>query len=335
MNYNQEVVVKLIDKITLVLPDTNVDNLKVLIEEVLYDYDIQVKETALVILSDIKDKVAIFLASKRIDGLSELTLYNYKLHLIRFSNVLRKNIDDIDSMDIRKFLVIYGTQRNIKKSTLSSEISVLKSFFGWLHNQEYIKKNPMATIKNTKVEKHIRKSLNAEELERLRDACKTLRERAIIEFLFATGCRLSEAVNVNIGDINWSDLSLKVIGKGSKERVVFINSKAKIYINKYLKSRTTLNDEDPLFVTQRKPIGRLGKRSIQTEIDNIAKAAGFDKSIFPHLLRHTMATLALRSGASLTTIQKLLGHTDPGTTQIYAETNDDVIREEYKKHLIQ
>jgi integrase/recombinase XerD len=209
----------------------------------------------------------------------------------------------------------------------------LKSFFGWLELEEYIPKDPTRKLKAYKLPKRLRKSLTVEELEMLRDSCKTLRERSILEWIFSTGCRLSEVINTDIDDLNFKDYSVRVIGKGNKEREVYFSPKAKLYLDKYLASR---KDSCPaLFVTLRKPIHRLGARGIQKEVDKIAVKAGFDKAVFPHLLRHTMATLGVQSGAKLTTIQHLLGHDDPSTTQIYAETSLEEVRLEYKQHLIQ
>lgn len=328
----EELVVKIIGKLSLEYPTLNQHKIREILYECINDYEITTRETALVV-SDIPDRAAMYLAVKRLDGLSEKTLYNYKLHLERFASIVIKPLSIITTNDVRVYLAMLSRSRDLKQTTLATEISVLKSFFGWLFNEEYITKNPMTKIKSPKKEKRLRKSLNVEELERLRDACKTIRERAILEFLFSTGCRLSELTATNIKDIDWNTQSLHVIGKGNKERVVYFSPKAKIYLQKYLQTRT---DNNPaLFIASKKPYGRLGNRSIEREINKIAIRAGFDKAVFPHLLRHTMATLALQSGATLTTIQRLLGHEDPGTTEIYAEISDENVKDEYRKHLIQ
>ena len=170
------------------------------------------------VINDIQDKIILFLASKKIDGLSDKSLYNYKLQLARFSSYMQKDIDKIETMDIRMFLGYLSKQNNLKQTSLSTTISILKSFFNWLEQEEYILKSPMRKIKQPKKQKNLRKAFTIEELEVLRNACKTLRERALLEFIFSTGCRLSEISNIKIKDINWSNYSLKVIGKGSKER---------------------------------------------------------------------------------------------------------------------
>lgn len=332
--FTEEAIIKILGKVTLAVPEINQNKLREILEEVLYDYEIQEKSKALVVQNDFEDKIMIYLASKRLDGLSAKTLSSYQLHLIRFAYFIRKNVADITTMDLRVFLAYLAKNNNLKATSLETEKSILKSFFNWLEGEDYILKSPARKLKPTKIEKRLRKSLTSEELEMLRDSCKTPRQRALLEFIFSTGCRLSEVVGVNINDINWNDCSLKVIGKGNKERMVFFSQKAKLYLKKYIQSRD-INISQALFIASRKPFKRIGNRAVQREIHKIAEQAGFEKPVFPHLLRHTMATLALQSGASLTTVQTLLGHEDPATTEIYAEISNDVVREEYRKHLIQ
>lgn len=325
---NEEVTIKLLGKISLQYPEINQLELRDIIDLVLNDYEVHSKETALV-KSDMPERAAMYLAVKKLDGLSLKTLYNYRLHLERFHCYMPKPLNFITTTDIRMYLATIS--KDIKNTTLCTVISVLKSFFGWLQTEEIIEKNPMLKIKEPKTEKRLRKALNTEEIEILRDHCLTLREKAILDFLFATGTRLSELVNTNIEDINWNDLSLKVIGKGDKERKVYFNVRAKLALKNYLNSR---NDNcEALFVTTRRPVGRLGNRSIQREIEKIAKRAGFNKSVFPHLLRHSNASYLVNKGANLSTVQKLLGHSSMDTTLVYARLNDQSIQEEYRKHL--
>lgn len=281
--------------------------------------------------SDIEERMMIFLASKKLEGRSGITLYNYMLILRKFAAYVIKPTSTINVMDIRMFLA--ATTKDLKPSSINTVMSCLKSFFGWLENEEYISKNPTKKLQPYKLPKRMRKSLTVEELEKLRYACVTPRERSIIEFLFATGCRVSEVVNANLEDLNLADMSLRVIGKGDKEREVYITPKAKFYLEKYISSRE--GDSSALFTSIRRPYGRIGVRAIEREVAKVANRACFDKAVFPHLIRHTTATLAVQAGAKLTTVQYILGHEDPATTQIYAEISKDEIKHEYKQHLIQ
>jgi integrase/recombinase XerD len=330
---HDEITVKIITRIQALHQDFNVQMVRGIIEDVLYDYNITAAEKSLALLDDMQDYINLYIASKRLDGLSELTLYNYRIHLNRFAAFVRKDVTKVEPMDLRRFLAAYSTQAKIKKSTLSTTISTLKSFFNWLVDQEYIEKNPMRAIKSTKTDKRVRQSLSSEELERLRDACQDDRERATVEFFFSTGCRVSEVASVVIGDINWAEMSLLVIGKGNKQRKVYFNPRAKLYMQRYLTGRTNNHDEYPLFAGERMPHGPLTRNGIERMIKRIADQAGIKRPVYPHLLRHTMGTMALRAGASLSTIQALLGHEDTGTTSVYARTDDETVRAEYTKHM--
>jgi integrase/recombinase XerD len=177
------------------------------------------------------------------------------------------------------------------------------------------------------------KSLSIEELELMRESCVTDRERAFIEILYATGCRLSEVYEINKNDINYQSMSCRVIGKGDKERTVYLSFKSLFHLRKYLNSRT--DDCEALMVTERKPYRRLCKRGIQREITKIAKRTGIEKSISTHTLRHTFATLTLNNGAELAAVQSFLGHSSPATTQIYAQLTDERKREQHKRYLVQ
>jgi integrase/recombinase XerD len=198
-----------------------------------------------------------------------------------------------------------------------------------MEDEEYILKSPMRKIKSIKPEKRLRKALTLEELEKIRDTCNTFRERALLEFFYSTGCRLEEVMKLNKNDIDWQDLSTKVIGKGNKERTVFINAKAKLYLQKYLMSR--LDNDEALFTTVRKPYRRMQRRAIEREISNIGKRIGIH--IYPHLIRHTTATCMLHNGAELYEVQRVLGHEYPSTTQIYAQIADEAVKNAHRKYL--
>jgi len=325
-----EIIIKIVGKLDLEYGELfNQGKVKSILEEILYDYEVKPKETSLVVVDNLKDKIVLYLASKKIDGLSNITLMSYGQHLKRFANYIRKNVEDITAMDIRMYLANYA-KTGVKNSTLATESNILRGFFTWLENEEYIHKSPMRKIKSIKTEKRIRKALTQEELEILREGCKNIRQKALLEFLFSTGCRLSEVVNVNKDDVNWQSLSLKVIGKGNKERTVYINAKAKVYLKKYIMSR--LDNSEALFVSERKPYNRLQNRAIQNEINKIAEQSKLNKNIYPHLLRHTAATHWLNSGMDITVVQEILGHEEASTTQIYAQISNIEVEHQYRKY---
>ena len=331
-NCNEEFVVKLIGKLTL---EFNFDwqqqrKISEIIHLCLYGYNVYSIETALV-GSDIEEKIMLYLQVKKLENYSKATLQNYFYTLRKFEGFIKKPIAAVNKNDIRFFLA--NCYQGCKASTINSKIFCLKGFFQWLTDEEIIPKNPARLIKDTKIPKRLRKSLTLQELEKLRLACETGRERALLEFIFATGCRVSEIVNVNISDIDFNTNKLKVIGTGDKQRVVYFNDKTKLYLENYIATR---KDNNPaLFISERFPFGRMGKRGIEIAISKLGIRAKLGKDVYPHLIRHTMATLGLQSGADITTIQYLLGHTSPCTTQTYAEQSNENLQHEYNQHFIQ
>ena len=279
---------------------------------------------------DIRDKVNQFLAAKRLEGLSELTLDGYALELRIFAQHVQLPVNQITTAEIRDYLSHF---ENLKMSSVSKKLSVLKSFFAWLADEEIIAKDPVRRIKPPKKEQRLPKALTIEELEMIRESCITPRERALVEVFYATGGRLSEIEALNKSDINYQAMSARVIGKGNKEREVYLSYKALYHLKKYVLQR--LDDEPALFITERRPYRRVSNRAIQRAIKVIAARTGIQKSIHPHTFRHTFATLTLNNGADLSSVQALLGHSDPATTQVYAQVSESKKREAYRKHLVQ
>lgn len=307
----------------------HVDQVKSKLSAIMLKYHVKKVETG-EIHPDLTDNIELFLSSKKLEGLSQITLDSYKLELKIFSEKVKKHTKDISSADIRVYLAQFP---HLKMSSVSRKLSVLKSFFGWLAAEEIIQRDPTAKLKPPKEEKRLPKALTIEELEMLRESCKTVRQRAFLEVLYATGCRLSEVHQLNINDINQQSMSCLVVGKGNKQREVYFSFKAMYHLNRYLNERN--DDCEALFITERKPYRRLSKRGIQREIKKIAEGAGLENKVHPHVLRHTFATLMLNNGAELVAIQELLGHSSSETTLRYARITEERKREQHKKYLVQ
>ena len=159
---------------------------------------------------------------KRIDGLSERTLKNYKYNLEMFAERMNKSAAKITTDDIRGYIGYLAENRHLAETSLQTHINTLRAFFGWLHIEEKIKKNPMAKIKSLKLDKKgARQALTVEELERLRDACRGYREKALVEFLVSSGCRLSEVAQLRAADLDLVGRTVRVTGKGDKDRQVY------------------------------------------------------------------------------------------------------------------
>lgn len=326
----EEIIIKVLDRASDFLDLDTIRKLQMIMREEMHHYTVIPECTALALRHNLPSRVALYLAARRVDGMSPKTLKNYFLILNRFSNIVCKDVDAITDIDIRMYLAHYS-QTGVQNSTLSTVVTTLKSFFSWMTGQEHIQKNPMWNIKSTKVKKSLRKALTDEELELLRYACKTERERAIVEVFYSTGCRLDEIYKLNREDIDWINKCCVVIGKGNKEREVYFSARAILFLKSYLQTRTDL--KPGLFVASKLPHDRLSGKSFEDIIKELGVRAGITKNIYPHILRHTMATNLLKNGASLVAVQKLLGHESPVTTQIYAQMDKEDIRSIHRKHI--
>lgn len=296
-----------------------------IVYKITYFYIINKKEEEKV--GNIRKYIDLYANSMKIEGLSENTIKNKKYTLNEMDRYINKDLEDITIMDLRMY--ISHKQNKVLPNTLNSIIVCVKSFFGFLFLEDIIDKDISSKLKKVKEPERIRKSINSVELEQLRNACKTDRERAIIEFAFSTGMRLSEIVNVKISDIDFLNNRLTTIGKGNKERMILLSDVAKYYISEYLKNRK--GESEYLFIAERSPYDRLKQRAIEKIVKKIKDRTNITSPVTPHILRHTMATKMLQSGANLTTIQFLLGHKNITTTQIYAETSTLEVMAQYKK----
>ena len=300
-----------------------------------YNYDIIKKETSVVAYnSEIPEVVKTYLVCKKVEGLSDQTLYNYGNTLRKFFFEMQKSPECITPNDIRVYLYKYQEVNNITNRSLDKIRQTISSFFHWACCEGYIERNPSLTIKPIKFEKKERKALSQIELEYIRRACKSLRDKAIVEFLYSTGCRVSELIAVKKSDVNWNDKTVLLFGKGKKYRISYLNAKAEVALNEYLNSRK--DDTEYLFVSERSPHGQLKKCAVEKIIKQIAKRTEkhISKPISPHIFRHTTATTALNNGMPVEDICSLLGHENISTTMIYAKVDMNNVRNGHKKYVV-
>lgn len=297
------------------------------IEAILADYSVT-RETERK-RSNLNKRITSFLAAKKIDGLSPKTLKNYREILTAFTARVDKHVTKITTDDIRGYIGYLAEERHLKDSSIQTYINTLRSFFSWLDLEDIIRKDPMRKIKSLKIDRlKARRPLTAEQLERLRDSCKNYKEKALVEFLVSSGCRLSELVGIRVDTVDWQSRSVTVLGKGNKERTVYFSVRAKLMLQEYLSQR---KGGEALFASSRAPYGPMKPRAVEKMLQKIGERAGEAGRVHPHILRHTFASNALNAGMDITIIQHLLGHTDPKTTLIYAELAPRTIKYEYER----
>lgn len=296
-------------------------------------YEIKQAELALSVPSgDVPELIKMYIASKTVEGLSKGSLSNRLIHLKLFCQYVRKPIERITQQDIRVFLYQYQQDRGITSASLDKLRSEVCSFFHWCGAEGYLDKDPAINVKPIKCEKKQRESLSQIELEYVRKACRTIREKAMIEFLYSTGCRVSELCVVKLSDVNFQTDEVHLFGKGKKHRTSYLNAKAHVTLQEYLKVRK--GDSEYLFVHDRRPHTQLGKDAIEDIVRNLRERSGITKNVTPHILRHTTATQAVRHGMPIGEVQKLLGHENVATTMIYVETVQDDVRIGHSKAVV-
>ena len=317
------------------LTEDQLNSLKQSLYMKLNEYEVQERCTEIVPCED-KSEMMLkqFIATKRVQGLSENTLQRYIYEIKKLLAFLQKDLNDVTTFDLRYYLsmrkeVSIQTGKEISNRTLDGMRRCIRSFFSFLYVEGLIDKNPSAALTQIKYEKKVKKSFSDTDLEKLRRSCKTVRDRALIEFLYSTGCRVSEVVRINRNDINFDNNSVLVLGKGSKQREVYINEVAMLYLKEYLESRS---DPYPaLFIG--KGTDRLHKNGIEALLRRIGEAASVE-NVYPHRYRRTMATNMINRGAQIQEVSVLLGHEDVRTTQIYCAVNINNVRMSHSRYIV-
>lgn len=296
-------------------------------------YEVSIKELSLSVnVEPIPELVKIYLVVKKTEGLSAGTIENYSLILQNFFGRVRKSAAEVTANDIRLFLYDYKKYRNVSDRTLDKYRQMICWFFGWAHTEEYIPRNPAKSIKAIKHETKDRQALTQMEMEQLRTGCESVRDRAILELMYSTGCRVSEMATLKKSDINWEAGTVHLFGKGRKHRNSFLNARATLALRTYLKSRSDTFDD--LILTERAPYKAVGKEALEAIIRKIAERSGLGRKVTPHIIRHTTATIAVNAGMPIEDVSKLLGHASVNTTMIYAKASNEKVQSEHIRCVI-
>ncbi|MDY6967682.1 MAG: site-specific tyrosine recombinase/integron integrase [Spirochaetota bacterium] len=289
-------------------------------------------------------------------GYSEKTFKSYNNDMIQFYrflmgefNINDDNYYDIDVEIINDDVAVnsitkdeitgfveFCYDKGLKKSSISRKIACIKSFFKFLYNNDFISKNPAINIHFPRTAKRVPKFLYYNKIKELLDfelkQFSDFRDRALLELFYSTGARVSEIASANIKDMNLENDTLKVLGKGSVERIVFLTTEASKWMKEYMDRRTIKfgRISEPLIVNNNGQ--RITERGIFYIVNRRSRMAGIEESVSPHTLRHSFATELMNQGADIRAIQEMLGHKNLTTTQIYTHTTKDRLQRVYNKY---
>lgn len=229
-----------------------------------------------------------------------------------------------------RFYLANEMSKGLKGSTRETKRAIISSFFQWMYRDGLIDSNPMVKIKPIRYDSKIKKPLYEIDIDKIRRACKSDKERAVIEVLLSTGVRISELVNMQVDDIDKTTLAVHVKhGKGNKERITFITPVSMYYVIEYISKRK----EEGKYLIYNKNHERMGVRGIQSMIKRISSRAGVG-DVYPHRFRRTFATNLSKRGMSVQEIQILMGHTNSSTTMRYIAMDNTSIRVSYQKYTV-
>ena len=277
---------------------------------------------------------------KYIRGYQENTINSYLIELTKYSSYLKEkkiNYLIISKDEIYAYLK-YLDDLGYKNSSVARHLSALRGFYDYLKREGQIDTNIYKLIKNPKLEKKLPNVLNDEEINKIfafpkDEKPKNILTRVLFEVIYATGIRISEFINIKESDIDFTEGSIRILGKGKKERIVYFGEYASLALKDYLVVREKIKKEDTDYLFLNVSGYRLKRRSAEQIVYDWINNVSINHHISPHTLRHTFATSLLTHGADIRTVQELLGHEKLGTTQIYTHLTSDYLKEEYFKKM--
>ncbi|MDD3403377.1 MAG: tyrosine-type recombinase/integrase [Hespellia sp.] len=326
----EQKILEVLRRMQTVIPEEGLQELKCVLNMVLGGCELAENMEVMVVdktwVNDMED----FLISKELEGKSKKTIDRYRYELNRLLSYVNKRISDIVPGDISEYMRMYKMIRKISNATLKNVRAVYSSFFVWLRDRDRIRKNPMILVEEVKVEYKLQNPFSDEERRLLLRNCKTIRDKAMMEFLYSTAVRVSELTALNRADVRFASKDLIVFGKGAKERVVYLNDISNMYMKEYLQSR---DDDNPaLFVSENAPNQRLTKNGIEDIIRRTGRRAGVTKA-HPHRFRRTAITNATNRGMTLQEAMIMAGHSKPETTMRYCTVDQAGVKYHHQKYL--
>lgn len=335
---------------------SNVEAMKGQLYMTLAGYDVTQATRELAVCDESLNETLIkkFLVAKSIKGCTKRTIEMYGNELHRHLAAIGKSVPDITTDDLRKYMVIKRVRDKNSKTQIHNIYRVFSTFYAWLRDEEYLQHNPVIKLDMRKPKVH-KEAFTAIEVEKIRAAVETNRERAVIELLLSTGCRVTELCNILLSEIKGDRILIH--GKGEKDRIVYMNARARVAVDAYLEERSDDNPylfprmisieavknkaggkshfkkywyRDPELVEAELP---MAISSVEITTRKIGKKIGVSPCN-PHRFRHTCATLALKRGMDIMTVSKMLGHEDVGTTQVYLDVDEEQLAIQHDKYVL-
>lgn len=267
-----------------------------------------------------------FIDALKVQGRSEKTIRRYRFIIGKFQDFAKTPTRNINVYHIRGWIAA-EKERGIKDSTLEGNRQVLSSYFGWLFRESLIEKNPIVNVGVIKVAKKHKRIYSETDIARLDRECETKRDRAIMHFLRATGCRISEMTQLNRDQINYEKMECIVHGKGDKERTVYLDEVARMHLMEYMEERQDVSEA--LFVGCRQE--RLTPGGVRCMLKQLGERAGVDH-VHPHKFRRTLATEMSRHGMQIQKVAAILGHEKLDTTMEYVVNNNEDTHADYRRY---
>ena len=309
------------------IPADDINKIMIEADDVLIEYEVTRTPEGDGGRNDSEDLLSYYFDAMHVAGRAESTIEKYKYQLNRLLEDTGTSVRRMTIYDIRRYLKSEKA-RGISPATLEGMRAAYQSFYGWLERDGLIRDNPTRNLVPTKIPKVNRKPFSEVDLALLREAAGSPKARAIIEFLRSTGCRVSEMCSVNRSDVDYQNLKLSVIGKGSKERTVYIDEVAAVYLQRYIKTR---KDSDPALFFSRSGT-RMKPENVRKILKHLEEITDVE-NVHPHRFRRTLATTLVNKGAQIQEVAAILGHDKIDTTMSYIYIDERNVENTYRKYV--
>lgn len=312
-------------KIGSILTVDNTEEVMKLLSEQLSNYELEKNQSE---GEDIESRELLeaYISAKKIEGRSDKTLERYQYVIEKMVKKIDVPLRKISVFHIRRYLAD-EKERGLSDRTLEGIREVLSAYFGWLQKEGLIASNPIVNLGAIKYQKLKRTPYSSVDIEKLKESCTNDRDKAIISFLLSTGCRISEVCALNRTDIDFENKECKVLGKGNKERIVFLDDVTAMLLKRYVENR---NDEhEALFIG--KGSARLTPGGVRYMLHRVADRAGVENT-HPHRFRRTLATNLIDHGMPIQEVATLLGHDKIDTTMTYVYIDEKNVKNSFRKY---